>query len=306
MTEHTRGHHMMTSCSTTAGFAQRVRATTAVFLISLLRIYGLDSRANTHRSRNSCGGTLRLQHSDTPEILPNSARRKHLQRKVYLVSNQLAIKFLVGIILINFCNRQGTSGLSISSWLLLAKSYILQRNKCFWAQMKAQMKPGECPDAESSCFDAEELLCSSQTRTENHGNIRDMKQKQNFLYIKAFASKLHVQLQMDFNEIFSKCYGPRKRWFHFVDGSAGISSLIFQRSNANYHHKVILCPVTTYHFCLYVPTTGGSHNTWGNALVDRGLRSLSASLVTYLSSLIASQRPRLWTKGTLGASLLPA
>lgn len=51
--------------------------------------------------------------------------------------------------------------------------------------------------------------------------------------------------------------------------------------------------VILYHYCLYVHNTGGRHIMWGNGLVDRGLCSLSASLVTYLSYLIASQRPRL-------------
>lgn len=88
MKEHTWSSHvdMLTSCSTTAGFAQRAQATAAEFLFALLRM------RSVHKSRNSCSGTLRLQLSVTHRKCCQIQHDcKLLQQKMCLFSNEVAI-----------------------------------------------------------------------------------------------------------------------------------------------------------------------------------------------------------------------
>lgn len=83
---------MSTHVILTCWFHSKGRASTAEVVFAVPWMYGVCSRANKRKSRSSCGGTLRLElsvtHRKCCQIQPHC---KHLQLKVYLFSNELAI-----------------------------------------------------------------------------------------------------------------------------------------------------------------------------------------------------------------------
>lgn len=180
MTEHARG--------TTVGFTQRVRATTAELLCALLRMYGVCSRTNKHKSRNSCSGTLRLQlsvtHRKRYKIQPDC---KLLKRKV-LFSNEVAINdqlITSYLALYYFISVMEKGWFKYFFLAFIDKKHRLYRehfdeSKCLWAK-----EGSEEARRVSWCWKL--LFCSSQTRAENHWNIRDTKNRTRLSCISRFV-----------------------------------------------------------------------------------------------------------------------